>query len=191
MRLVLLSAGAQVSAAFTPELVSPLGAAPSAWTHQLRPALCVCLPFQDSKHPEVGELQRLWVLSCFCFVSASVRHRTVILHSPGTQCATFSFLPACLPAALRPSSGRPPVWSNVLSETHSASARQLLWSSPCRYSYGKAVQGTMRVTLCQKARRRPQNASKDICREYSGPVSQILEDAWVVKEHHTELSVKG
>ncbi|XP_009936163.2 alpha-2-macroglobulin-like protein 1 [Opisthocomus hoazin] len=38
-----------------------------------------------------------------------------------------------------------------------------------RYSYGKAVQGTMRVTLCQKARRRPQNASKDICREYSGP----------------------
>ncbi|XP_035746403.1 alpha-2-macroglobulin-like protein 1 [Egretta garzetta] len=38
-----------------------------------------------------------------------------------------------------------------------------------RYSYGKAVQGTMRVILCQKARRRPQNASKDICREYSGP----------------------
>ncbi|KAM6211467.1 alpha-2-macroglobulin-like protein 1 [Sarcoramphus papa] len=38
-----------------------------------------------------------------------------------------------------------------------------------RYSYGKAVQGTMRVTLCRKARRRPQNASKDICREYSGP----------------------
>ncbi|KAM6382877.1 LOW QUALITY PROTEIN: alpha-2-macroglobulin-like protein 1 [Alca torda] len=38
-----------------------------------------------------------------------------------------------------------------------------------RYSYGKAVQGIMWVTLCQKARRRPQNASKDICREYSGP----------------------
>ncbi|KAM6093788.1 alpha-2-macroglobulin-like protein 1 [Chlamydotis macqueenii] len=38
-----------------------------------------------------------------------------------------------------------------------------------RYSYGKAVRGIMRVTLCQKARRRPQNASKDICREYSGP----------------------
>ncbi|XP_075365159.1 alpha-2-macroglobulin-like protein 1 [Mycteria americana] len=38
-----------------------------------------------------------------------------------------------------------------------------------RYSYGKAVQGTMRVTLCQKARRHPQNTSKDICREYSGP----------------------
>nr|XP_013055344.2 alpha-2-macroglobulin-like protein 1 [Anser cygnoides] len=37
-----------------------------------------------------------------------------------------------------------------------------------RYHYGKAVQGTMRVTLCQKARRRPQNVSKDICREYSG-----------------------
>ncbi|XP_051470116.1 alpha-2-macroglobulin-like protein 1 [Apus apus] len=37
-----------------------------------------------------------------------------------------------------------------------------------RYSYGKAVQGTMRVTLCQKAKRRLQNASKDICREYSG-----------------------
>ncbi|XP_054687735.1 alpha-2-macroglobulin-like protein 1 [Grus americana] len=37
-----------------------------------------------------------------------------------------------------------------------------------RYSYGRAVQGTMRVTLCQKARRRPQNASRDICREYSG-----------------------
>ncbi|XP_009685486.2 alpha-2-macroglobulin-like protein 1 [Struthio camelus] len=38
-----------------------------------------------------------------------------------------------------------------------------------RYHYGKAVQGTVQVTLCQKARRRPQNASKDICREYSGP----------------------
>ncbi|XP_056197793.1 alpha-2-macroglobulin-like protein 1 [Falco biarmicus] len=37
-----------------------------------------------------------------------------------------------------------------------------------RYSYGKAVQGTMRVTLCQKARRRPRNTSKDVCREYSG-----------------------
>uniref|UniRef100_A0A8C3B962 Alpha-2-macroglobulin-like protein 1 n=1 Tax=Cairina moschata TaxID=8855 RepID=A0A8C3B962_CAIMO len=37
-----------------------------------------------------------------------------------------------------------------------------------RYHYGKAVQGTMRVTLCQKARRRLQNVSKDICREYSG-----------------------
>ncbi|NWR52602.1 A2ML1 protein, partial [Regulus satrapa] len=40
-----------------------------------------------------------------------------------------------------------------------------------RYSYGKAVRGTMQVTLCQKARRWPQNASKDICREYSGPVA--------------------
>ncbi|NXF97090.1 A2ML1 protein, partial [Eubucco bourcierii] len=40
-----------------------------------------------------------------------------------------------------------------------------------RYSYGKAVQGTMRVILCQKARRHPQNASRDICREYSGPTS--------------------
>ncbi|NXX82412.1 A2ML1 protein, partial [Urocolius indicus] len=38
-----------------------------------------------------------------------------------------------------------------------------------RYSYGKAVQGTMRVTVCQKTRRHPQNASRDICREYSGP----------------------
>ncbi|XP_010001290.1 PREDICTED: alpha-2-macroglobulin-like protein 1 [Chaetura pelagica] len=37
-----------------------------------------------------------------------------------------------------------------------------------RYIYGKAVQGTMRVTLCQKAKRRLPNASKDICREYSG-----------------------
>ncbi|KAM6321271.1 alpha-2-macroglobulin-like protein 1 [Aegotheles albertisi] len=37
-----------------------------------------------------------------------------------------------------------------------------------RYSYGQAVQGTMRVTLCQKTRRRLQNAIKDICREYSG-----------------------
>ncbi|KAM6292751.1 alpha-2-macroglobulin-like protein 1 [Porphyrio hochstetteri] len=37
-----------------------------------------------------------------------------------------------------------------------------------RYSYGRGVQGTMRVTLCQKARRRPQNTSKDLCREYSG-----------------------
>lgn len=153
--------------------------------------LCVCLQFQDSKHPEVGEFQRAWVLSCLCFVSASVGCRTVLLHSPSTQCVIFSFMPACLPAASRPSSGRPPVRSSVLSKTHSASARQLLWCSPCRYSYGKAVQGTMRVTLCQKARRRPQNASKDICREYSGPVSKILEDAWVVKEHHTGRSVKG
>ncbi|KAM4906016.1 alpha-2-macroglobulin-like protein 1 [Sylvia borin] len=40
-----------------------------------------------------------------------------------------------------------------------------------RYSYGKAVQGTMHVTLCQKARRWPQSASKDICREYSGPTA--------------------
>ncbi|XP_062470053.1 alpha-2-macroglobulin-like protein 1 [Pezoporus occidentalis] len=40
-----------------------------------------------------------------------------------------------------------------------------------RYSYGKAVQGTMRVSLCQKARRRLQNSSKDICREYSGPTA--------------------
>ncbi|NXN38440.1 A2ML1 protein, partial [Rhinoptilus africanus] len=40
-----------------------------------------------------------------------------------------------------------------------------------RYSYGRAVQGMVRVTLCQKARRRPQNASKDICREYSGPTT--------------------
>ncbi|XP_062343422.1 alpha-2-macroglobulin-like protein 1 [Cinclus cinclus] len=38
-----------------------------------------------------------------------------------------------------------------------------------RYSYGKAVRGTMHVTLCQKARRWPQDASKDICREYNGP----------------------
>ncbi|KAM9245989.1 alpha-2-macroglobulin-like protein 1 [Leptosomus discolor] len=38
-----------------------------------------------------------------------------------------------------------------------------------RYSYGKAVQGTVWVNLCLKARRRPQNVSRDICREYSGP----------------------
>ncbi|XP_061863725.1 alpha-2-macroglobulin-like protein 1 [Colius striatus] len=38
-----------------------------------------------------------------------------------------------------------------------------------RYSCGKAVQGSMRVTVCQKTRRRPQNVSRDICREYSGP----------------------
>ncbi|XP_009876746.1 PREDICTED: alpha-2-macroglobulin-like protein 1 [Apaloderma vittatum] len=38
-----------------------------------------------------------------------------------------------------------------------------------RYSYGKAVQGTMQVTLCQRARRHPQKASKDVCREYRGP----------------------
>ncbi|XP_032302767.1 alpha-2-macroglobulin-like protein 1 [Coturnix japonica] len=37
-----------------------------------------------------------------------------------------------------------------------------------RYSYGKAVKGTMWVTLCQKAKRCPQDASRDICREYSG-----------------------
>ena len=163
----------------------------AAWIHQLRSALCVYLQFQDSKHPVAGELWRVWILSCLCFVSASVGHRTVLLHSPSTQCAMFSIMPACLPAALSPSSRRSPVWSNVLSKKHSASARQLLWCSPCRYSYGKAVQGTMRVTLCRKARRRPQNASKDICREYSGPVSKILEDTRVVKEHHTGLSVKG
>ncbi|XP_058716418.1 alpha-2-macroglobulin-like protein 1 [Poecile atricapillus] len=40
-----------------------------------------------------------------------------------------------------------------------------------RYSYGNAVRGTMHVTLCQKARRWLQNASKDICREYSGPTA--------------------
>ncbi|XP_008633113.1 PREDICTED: alpha-2-macroglobulin-like protein 1 [Corvus brachyrhynchos] len=40
-----------------------------------------------------------------------------------------------------------------------------------RYSYGKAVRGSVRVTVCQKARRWPQNASKDICREYSGPTA--------------------
>ncbi|XP_027508378.1 alpha-2-macroglobulin-like protein 1 [Corapipo altera] len=40
-----------------------------------------------------------------------------------------------------------------------------------RYSFGKAVRGTVWVTLCQKARRRPQNASKDICREYKGPTA--------------------
>ncbi|XP_063250395.1 alpha-2-macroglobulin-like protein 1 [Prinia subflava] len=40
-----------------------------------------------------------------------------------------------------------------------------------RYSYGKAVRGTVHVRLCQKARRWPQNASRDICREYSGPTA--------------------
>ncbi|NWS26996.1 A2ML1 protein, partial [Polioptila caerulea] len=40
-----------------------------------------------------------------------------------------------------------------------------------RYSYGKAVRGIMHVTLCQKTRRWPQNASKDTCREYSGPTA--------------------
>nr|XP_054510359.1 alpha-2-macroglobulin-like protein 1 [Agelaius phoeniceus] len=40
-----------------------------------------------------------------------------------------------------------------------------------RYSFGKAVRGTVHVALCQKARRWPQNASKDICREYSGPTA--------------------
>ncbi|NXS07378.1 A2ML1 protein, partial [Neodrepanis coruscans] len=38
-----------------------------------------------------------------------------------------------------------------------------------RYSYGRAVRGTVWVTLCQKARRWSQNVSKDICREHSGP----------------------
>ncbi|XP_036236663.1 alpha-2-macroglobulin-like protein 1 [Molothrus ater] len=40
-----------------------------------------------------------------------------------------------------------------------------------RYSFGKAVRGTVHVALCQKARRWPQNASKDICRQYSGPTA--------------------
>ncbi|XP_033370402.1 alpha-2-macroglobulin-like protein 1 [Parus major] len=40
-----------------------------------------------------------------------------------------------------------------------------------RYSYGKAVRGTLHVKLCQKARRWLQSASKDICREYSGPTA--------------------
>lgn len=75
------------------------------------------------------------------------------------------------------------------SKKHSSSAQQLPSFSPCRYSYGKAVQGTVRVTLCQKARRRLLNSSKDICREYSGLVSKIQEDTWVVKELHTGLSV--
>ncbi|XP_042665541.1 alpha-2-macroglobulin-like protein 1 [Centrocercus urophasianus] len=43
-----------------------------------------------------------------------------------------------------------------------------MWCSPCRYSYGKAVKGTVWVTLCQKAKGCPQDVSKDICREYSG-----------------------
>uniref|UniRef100_A0A669QH25 Alpha-2-macroglobulin-like protein 1 n=1 Tax=Phasianus colchicus TaxID=9054 RepID=A0A669QH25_PHACC len=43
-----------------------------------------------------------------------------------------------------------------------------MWCSPCRYNYGKAVKGTVWVTLCQKAKGCPQDASKDICREYSG-----------------------
>ncbi|XP_030799321.1 alpha-2-macroglobulin-like protein 1 [Camarhynchus parvulus] len=37
-----------------------------------------------------------------------------------------------------------------------------------RYSFGKAVRGTVHVALCQKARRWLQNASRDTCREYSG-----------------------
>ncbi|NXA38219.1 A2ML1 protein, partial [Eudromia elegans] len=49
-----------------------------------------------------------------------------------------------------------------------ASDRTFLLRVCGRYHYGKAVQGTMHVTVCQKVRRRPQNASKDICREYSG-----------------------
>ncbi|XP_046765983.1 pregnancy zone protein-like [Gallus gallus] len=37
-----------------------------------------------------------------------------------------------------------------------------------RYMYGKEVKGTVQVTLCQKTKRCPQDASKVICREYSG-----------------------
>ncbi|XP_021250061.1 alpha-2-macroglobulin-like protein 1 isoform X3 [Numida meleagris] len=49
-----------------------------------------------------------------------------------------------------------------------ASDKTFLLSVCGRYSYGKAVKGTVRVTLCQKARRCPQDASKDVCREYRG-----------------------
>ncbi|OXB56301.1 hypothetical protein ASZ78_002126 [Callipepla squamata] len=49
-----------------------------------------------------------------------------------------------------------------------ASDRTFLLSVCGRYSYGKAVKGTVWVTLCQKAKSCPQDASKDICREYSG-----------------------
>lgn len=138
-----------------------------------------------SKQPKVGDLWRGWVLSCLCFVSASLGHSVVLLHSLTRQCTVFSFMPACMLPVLRPPSGRPPMWS----KKHSSSAQQLPSFSPCRYSYGKAVQGTVRVTLCQKARRRLLNSSKDICREYSGLVSKIQEDTWVVKELHTGLSV--
>lgn len=161
----------------------------AAWTHQFRSALCVYLQFQDSKHPGVGELQRegpfLFVL-CFCLFWM----QDCAIALPKYTCAVFSCVSACSPASLRPSSERPPLWGDVLSKTRNASAWQLFWCSSCRYSYGKAVQGTMRVTLCQKARRHPQNASKDTCREYSGPVSKILEDTRVVKEHCTGQRVK-
>ncbi|NXT08610.1 A2ML1 protein, partial [Prunella fulvescens] len=40
-----------------------------------------------------------------------------------------------------------------------------------RYSFGKAVRGTVHVALCQRPRRWLQSASKDICREYSGPTA--------------------
>lgn len=66
-----------------------------------------------------------------------------------------------------------------------------MWCSPCRYSYGKAVKGTVWVTLCQKAKGCTQDISKDICREYSGLVSTILEDTWVLEDYHIGPCVKG
>lgn len=57
--------------------------------------------------------------------------------------------------------------------------------------YGKEVKGTVQVTLCQKTKRCPQDASKVICREYSGLVSKILEDILVVEDYHIGLCVKG
>lgn len=91
MRFLLLSAGTQVSAAFTPELISPLGAA-------LR---CVNTSAQVSKHPKVGEFRRVWVLYSLCFVSASVGCRTMLLDSPNIQCVIFSFMPAVLTSCIK------------------------------------------------------------------------------------------
>uniref|UniRef100_G1NME9 Alpha-2-macroglobulin like 1 n=1 Tax=Meleagris gallopavo TaxID=9103 RepID=G1NME9_MELGA len=53
-----------------------------------------------------------------------------------------------------------------------ASDKTFLLSVCGRYSYGKAVKGTVWVTLCQKAKGCPQDISKDICREYSGLVTR-------------------
>lgn len=91
MYFLLLSGGTQVSAAFTPELVSPVGAALS----------CVNTSAHVSKHPKVGEFRRVWVFSSLCFLSASVGCRTMLLHFPNTQCVIFSFMPAVLTCCIK------------------------------------------------------------------------------------------
>ncbi|XP_042722776.1 alpha-2-macroglobulin-like protein 1 [Lagopus leucura] len=71
-----------------------------------------------------------------------------------------------------------------------ASDKTFLLSVCGRYSYGKAVKGTVWMSLCQKAKGCPQDVSKDICREYSGLIK--LQDHYgnSMKNRKVNLIVK-